>query len=302
MARELTDDEKALNDELKKLCAPAIALTIKEFQEYSFIVNQINDPEVLKNQYFGKEPFVSLESLFLQLANRRLKPSVTQEVQNVLIELYPDSEPLTEEDFAMNKDAVKLVELVTGFDENDNPNDYELMNNLYEALSKRVIKKIDLNYLSNKRALIQIYEFKPNQAKALIETLLCGSFDYTEALYNCWDGEGNYRKSHLEKQLDSWVWYCKLVDEFIIYISDSFPTWSTMKRAEKDEYINKLKLSVVPSFIEKNPSLLAYINFLETYGIHQSTKAKAEYLLSLNVVNISTIQVAKQVTTGSQLV
>lgn len=55
-------------------------------------------------------------------------------------------------------------------------------------------------------------------------------------------------------------------------------------------------------FIEKNRNLLAYIDFIENYGLNQDIKAKFTYLLKLNLPNITTKETATSVTRSSQLI
>ncbi len=303
MAAKLSNNQIYINDELKKLYPLAKALSPDEFKKYSNVVSQINDSEVQANQYYGNDPFISMESLYLELANRLLDKEIIRAVNKELLAYFPEANILTATEFAINKDVHKLLKLLSTFNAHENSNRFQELENLYKSISDRATQPLDPDHLAKMRSVTKVFQFKDGTVKSLVLELMHYAYHESATIDDSYEvDQGLIPKTYIGASLDRWVWYCKLVEEMISYIENTFPNWSTMASIDKKNYISSLKMSLEVPFIDKNPSLLAYIDFLENYGLNQAVTAKAKYLLKLKLPNIVTITQARKVTENSNLI
>jgi len=291
----LTENQNTINAVLINLYPLSKKLLPKEFNDYIDIINQINDPELQINQYLGKEPFISIDSLYLKLAMRNLDRALIENINRELLEFFPYANPLTDEDYLINRDVKKLKNYIATINVHNNLNKYAKLKDLYKTIADRPQRKNNPNYLSMRKSVITGFELSETKDQYLVDSLIHDAYYET---ITC----PEYDSYRIIERLDEWIYYCKLVDELIIYIKEKFPKWDTTPWDKKNDYINKLKLSLEPSFIDKNQSLISYINYLENYGLGSSKKAKSEYLLNLKLPNITEISTAKKITKYSNLI
>lgn len=95
-------------------------------------------------------------------------------------------------------------------------------------------------------------------------------------------------------KIHSWISYCQLVNQLIEHINETKPRWGRMDKVEKKEYIKQLETFKTAPFIQT--SLLEIsIDFLKKYKLNQKILAKANFLLELELPNVTSLAVAKEI-------
>lgn len=116
---------------------------------------------------------------------------------------------------------------------------------------------------------------------------------------------GEYRfDSRIQKKVDDWISYCKTLDRCFEQYQADVSIWSKSAKAKKAYKLQWKELSETP-LLRRDPENIvhSYCQFLENnYGINQRTKAKAKFLLYLELPNISEYKIAKKIVETSSLI
>lgn len=140
------------------------------------------------------------------------------------------------------------------------------------------------------------------QYKPLINEIADADYMFTGMTHFCPICGQTTETNDLQRKIDTWVHYCSMVKEYIKFIKDTFPNWDKMKRKDKAEVLKYWKLLANAPFAKlQTPFLSLFIDFIDNYDLHQGSEAKAKALLTLNLPSITTIEIARDVTTYSSL-
>jgi len=168
---------------------------------------------------------------------------------------------------------------------------------IYTMLGKKKIISSPLNISTTlqKYAVTHLFGLKHNPT--LCEKIMHLSYEIA-----CnQDDEGNVYFDHsLQVKVDEWVAHCKAIDSCFAQYAKDKKEWSG-SASDKKKYKQKWKeLSLQP--ILNNSLAPVYAAFLtKEYGLNQKTKAKVEFLLSLQLPNISSSKIAKEIVQSSTL-
>lgn len=113
-----------------------------------------------------------------------------------------------------------------------------------------------------------------------------------------------YFDDKLQSKVDSWIKYCHSIDRCLQQYSIDQAIWSKSAK-NKREYKKYWKdFSQQPLILNDTNNIIhTYNKFLDdNYGLNQSTRAKAKFLLSLELPNISTYKIAKEIVETSELI
>lgn len=202
----------------------------------------------------------------------------------------------TASDYVKHDDAIKLL-------------------NLYEASKTDFVKKFSFDlYIYKRLGYKKISSSSINidsELDKLAVTILLGltnetveekimDEEYSEALSQDEDGHYSF-DSRLQSKVNSWVDYCKQIDLCFAQYEEDENQWS---KSAKDKSLYKQQWNQLSKkALFKNDSIVAfYNNFLDqNYGLNQKVKAKADYLLTLNLPNVNSLAIAKKIVETSKL-
>lgn len=129
--------------------------------------------------------------------------------------------------------------------------------------------------------------------QSLIDKIACDEYLYVGMTNSCHECGHTIHIGDIQAKIDSWVLYCSRVDKAISAMNEFPKTWDKMKKKQKNEYLNPLKLIARAT---NDPTLNTILDFVENYGRNQGVRAQANALLALNLPNITTFEIAKEVT------
>lgn len=140
------------------------------------------------------------------------------------------------------------------------------------------------------------------QHKSSINKIADAAYLLAGMTHPCHECGHTTNTNDLQRKIDTWAEYCSMLKEYIKFINVTFPNWDDMKPKDQAEVLKYWKLLANAPFAQlQAPFLLLFINFLESYKLHQDEEAKAKALLALNLPRITTIEIARDVTTYSSL-
>jgi len=95
-------------------------------------------------------------------------------------------------------------------------------------------------------------------------------------------------------KINTWLNYCKHVNELIEFIHEIQPRWNKMGKVDKKDYIHTLETLTTAPFTQ-TALLELSIGFLRQYSLNQDALAKANFLLELQLPKITDLKTAKEI-------
>lgn len=166
-------------------------------------------------------------------------------------------------------------------------------------LKNKLIDTLDVNAI----------QIKTSTAKALglhhqstINKLACDAYLFFGMTNPCHECGYEYEVNDLQRKINAWAGYCQVVKESKHFIKKTFPQWGKMRPKEKTDIINSWKaLASIPFMQSSAHNFSFFIDFIENYQLNQGEETKAKALLALNIPNITSIEIAREVTKYSSL-
>lgn len=174
------------------------------------------------------------------------------------------------------------------------------INEEFEKVLKEKLKNAkDVNATIIKEATSNALKIE-NQP--LIDQIANNTYLFVNMSHKCPTCGHAAETNNIQRKIDSWAEYCSMVKEYIKFIKETFPNWDKMKTKEKTEVLKYWKLLANAPFAKlQAPYLALFIDFIDNYQLNQDKEAKAKALLTLNLPSITTIEIARDVTTYSSL-
>lgn len=208
-------------------------------------------------------------------------------------------EAFTEIKYRTNADAMTLLSMKDGSYKFASTNLLDQQAE-YEQFLRLVSQTKDAFFVKDiKEAAARVFGL---QYKPLINEIADVAYMFTGMTHSCPTCGQTHEADDIQGKIDTWVEYCSMVQEYIKFIKKTFPNWNKMKSKEKDGVLNYWKLLENAPFSQgQAPFLSLFFDFVDNYDLHQGKEAKAKALLALNLPRITTIEIARDVTTYSSL-
>lgn len=266
-------------------------------------------------------------------AKTRLQLEIIQDAQN----LDPSIKAYTSKEFVDNEKLRQLEEYYKKLKQDAPIESFLETKTKQQALLHRIVGlEFDENSIfENDLSDVEIYESTKGilsiSNKILIREIM--HVLYAEA---CDNPHPYSDGASLKRRIDKWARYCKQVDIWIDFIKKLFPDWKTMGKKEKNDYVDSLQsflalssktkqeklinsieelenylieqrnedlsnclITIKEELANPNKDLEEFIEFLENYSLNQRIKAMADFLLNLNLPNITSFEIAKKVCENS---
>lgn len=128
--------------------------------------------------------------------------------------------------------------------------------------------------------------------EALVSSIACE--EYMVSYHDDINIEPSESLSSIGTKLQQYKEYSSLVMKFKEQQIKDHKEWSTSPKA-KHEYKKRWKAFSQTPLFKDNKLPKQYLEYFNNYGINQHLKAKAEFLLNLDLPNINSIQIAKKI-------
>ncbi len=217
---------------------------------------------------------------------------------------------LTKQQLALNKIIKKQMPSITPFSSiqyRDNPKAQELLKSYQGKLDKTTMfadtnfnlmlyKHIMTHAINNPDDVTMIKESTARLFKlgheVLVSSIACEEYmvSYQDDINN----EPSKSLSPIGIKLQQYKEYSSLVMKFKEQQIKDHKEWSTSPKA-KHEYKKRWKALPETILFKDNQLAKQYLEYFNNYGINQHLKAKAEFLLKLDLPNINSIQIAKKI-------
>lgn len=206
----------------------------------------------------------------------------------------------TELEYRTNEDAITLLSMKDGTYKFESSDVIDHMGEYRQFL--RIISQTTEEFFVKdiKEATARAFGIQHNP---LINEIADAAYMFKGMTNTCPECGHATEANDLQQKIDIWIHYCAMVKEYIKFIKDTFPNWDKMKPKEKDEVLHYWKLLAnAPFSRQQAPFLSLFIDFIDNnYQLNQDKEAKANMLLRLNFPCITTIEIARDVTTYSSL-
>lgn len=269
----------------------------------------------------------------------RKKTTLELTINNVLKILNPKWKSFTAYDYDNEPQAIQIAKLYKSLEKANNTKDYLDIRVKLDNLSSSIVNDDKECTIFNDEDLTLLNSDIYTATKRLFQlgevqlTMKIMDSLYFEA---CSDRHPYSDGALIIEKIKRWVNYCELVDNYIDYTNTKFNNWNKMKKKDKELYITSLKeyltipflntntkqeilaqtledsiidirnIKVANDFnnlkiqmISDNERLSYYIHFLENYRLNQRLTAMANFLLNLQLPNISTLEIALKVCKNS---
>ena len=167
---------------------------------------------------------------------------------------------------------------------------------IYTALkSKKNSKVLNIDNDIEKIAVKELFAISNDSlAEKIMDTYYNDSMTVNEDSIISFD-------TSLQTKIDDLSKYCKSINVAYQQYESDVDQWNTStkaKQAYKKQWEQKLKQPL----LQNNEDIKFYVHFLkQNYGLNQRTKAKADYLINLQLPNISKLAIARKIIESSKL-